>query len=430
MQKNTLYTEACFFMSNIFTRLFSREARKEATKASVQTTIIEDASVVVSSPTVAQKVAAVYSCVRILSSTVAKLPLEYKRRKFGTYIFVDYIESPLYHMFVRRPSKWHTSYVMWSKVVAQMLLQGNAYAYIRRVGSQVSEIILLSPGACSYDESAQLYYVNDPIHRVAGVFGPEDILHFANIDESGSVLGKSTIAYAAEVLSIQATADKETKKRFSTGGKIKALFTNDTSVKGFGEYTDDALAEGAADIENKINSGQDIIPVPGDGKLLPLSMSSTDMELLSNKKFGIREICRFFRVPPSKIYDDYSHAYNAGETAAVEFLTDSIDPLLTQIEQELEAKLLPEDLFVAQHFKFLFDREKMFTVNSITEADYLTKMVAVGALTVNDVRRKRNMMPVEGGDVAMISCNVAPLTSAKITGEEKSGQPLVNNSDE
>jgi hypothetical protein len=66
----------------------------------------------------------------------------------------------------------------------------------------------------------------------------------------------------------------------------------------------------------------------------------------------------------------------------------------------------------------------MFTVNSITKADYYTKMLATGAVTVNDLRRRENKETVEGGDVAMITCNVAPITSAKITGEEKSGQPL------
>ena len=87
-------------------------------------------------------------------------------------------------------------------------------------------------------------------------------------------------------------------------------------------------------------------------------------------------------------------------------------------------KLLGDNLVVAKNYRILFDREKMFTVNSITKADYYTKMLATGAVTVNDLRRRENKETVEGGDVAMITCNVAPITSAKITGEEKSGQPL------
>ena len=153
-------------------------------------------------------------------------------------------------------------------------------------------------------------------------------------------------------------------------------------------------------------------------------MTSSDMEILGNKKFGIREICRAFRVPPSKIYDDYNHAYNAGETENVGFLTDSIDALLTKIEQEITVKLLGNSPIALSNYMILFDREKMFTVNSITKADFFTKMLATGVWGVNDLRRKENMPAVEGGDVALVSCNVAPLMSAKITGEEKSGQPL------
>jgi HK97 family phage portal protein len=148
------------------------------------------------------------------------------------------------------------------------------------------------------------------------------------------------------------------------------------------------------------------------------------MEILGNKKYGIREICRAFRVPPSKISDGYNHAYNAGETENVGFLTDSIDAILTKIEQEVTVKLLGDSPIILSNYVLLFDREKMFTVNTITKADYYTKMIATGAWSVNDIRAKENMPAVEGGDVALISCNVAPLTSAKITGEEKSEQPL------
>jgi HK97 family phage portal protein len=206
---------------------------------------------------------------------------------------------------------------------------------------------------------------------------------------------------------------------------LKAIFTNDTSVKGLGLYSNESLDDGAKEIQRKFRSGDDIVSVPGDGKLYPLSMTSSDMEILGNKKFGIREICRAFRVPPSKIYDDYNHAYNAGETENVGFLTDSIDALLTKIEQEITVKLLGDSPVVLSNYLISFDREKMFTVNSITKADFYTKMLATGVWGVNDIRRKENMPAVEGGDVALISCNVAPLNSTKITGEEKSGQPLL-----
>lgn len=413
-------------MANFLTKLLRREATPAPVTTQVQQVVIDDGhSIDVNSPTEAMKIAAVYSCVDITASTVAKLPLEYKRWNKAQGIFVDYRDSSLFYLLALRPSRWHTAYEFWYAVIAQMRLRGNAYAYISRAGFEVDEIILLTPGCCAYDEIRDVYQVNDQMHGVVGVFAPEDILHFSNGSINGSRVGQSTISYAASTLGLQVVADKETRSRFASGGKLKAVFTNDTSVKGLGLYSNESLDDGAKEIQRKFRAGDDIVSVPGDGKLYPLSMTSSDMEILGNKKFGIREICRAFRVPPSKIYDDYNHAYNAGETENVGFLTDSIDALLTKIEQEITVKLLGDSPVVLSNYLISFDREKMFTVNSITKADFYTKMLATGVWGVNDIRRKENMSAVEGGDVALISCNVAPLNSAKITGEEKSGQPLL-----
>lgn len=414
-------------MNNFFSRLFLREAASPASASNaevrVEQVVIDDGqSTTINSPTQAEKIATVYACVEALATTVAKLPLEYKRKNSALGVFVDYEDSDLYYLLSARPSRWHTAYTFWHTVIWQMKMLGNAYAYIRRSGRDVEEVILLAPYACNYDEARDIYTVYDQVHHVFGVFTPDEILHFSNGSMSGSRVGQSTIAYAAEALGIQAAADRETKKRFDSGGKMKAIFTNDTSVKGFGAFSGDALENEAKEIQAKFRTGSDIVAIPGDGKLQPLSMTSTDMEILGSKKFGIREICRFFHVPPSKIYDDYNHAYNAGETENVSFLVDSIEPLLTMIEQELCLKLLGDSLLVAKNYRILFDRDKMFTVNSITKADYYTKMLATGVVTINDLRRKEDQPAVEGGDTPMISCNVAPINSDKITGGgEKAG---------
>lgn len=415
-------------MANFLTKLFHRESPTPApiasSEAKVERVIIDNGeTTTINSPTQAEKIAAVYAAAEALATTVAKLPLEYKRRNTALGVFVDYIDSDLFYLLSMRPSPWHTAYSFWYTVVWQMKMLGNAYAYIQRSGASIEGIILLSPNTCNYDESNDVYTVCDQIHGVFGTYMPEDILHFSNGNMTGGRVGKSTIAYAGATLGIQAAADKETKSRFVSGGKMKAVFTNDTSVKGFGAFSVSSLENEAKDIESKFRRGADIVAVPGDGKLLPLSMTSTDMEILGSKKFGIREICRFFHVPPSKIYDDYNHAYNAGETENISFLVDSIEPLLMMLEQELFVKLLGYSALMAKNYRILFDREKMFTVNSITKADYYTKMLATGVVSVNDLRRKENRPAIEGGDTPLITCNVAPINSTKITGEEKSGQP-------
>lgn len=409
--------------------LFRREAAPTQSTIHTYTVASSSGEVHVVTYEQALRIATVEACVERLSSTVAKLPLEFQRWNSAKGVFIDYVNSPLFYVLSRRPNRWQTAYAFWYAVVAQMKLSGNAYAYIDRAGADIAQLIFLTPGSVTYNEVNDTYIVNDIYHRIAGTFDPSEILHFANIAIDGRRVGKSAIELGERQLSIQATADRETLSRFASGGKMKALLTNNTSVQGFGEYDKEEMEKLAAQVERKLAT-RDIVALTGDAHIHQLNMSSSDLQILESRKYGVIEICRMFSVPPSKIYADFNHAYNAGETANVEFLTDTIDPILTSIEQELESKLLSSSPTVMAHYRIVFDRDKMFTVNSITKADYYNKMLQTGAWAVNDVRRKENMPAIEGGDVVLISCNVAPITSPKITGEEKSGQPIEKNTNE
>lgn len=412
-----------------FRNLFRREGAATQSTVHTYTAASSSGEVHVVNYEQALRIATVEACVERLSSAVAKLPLEYKRLNSAKGVFVDYIDDPLFYVLSRRPNRWQTAYAFWYAVVAQMKLSGNAYAYIDRAGADVAQLVFLTPGSVSYNEANDTYIINDTYHRIAGTHDPADILHFANIAIDGRRVGRSAIELGERQLSIQATADRETLSRFASGGKMKALLTNNTSVQGFGEYDKEGMEKLAAQVERKLAT-RDIVALAGDAHIHQLNMSSSDLQILESRKYGVIEICRVFGVPPSKIYADFNHAYNAGETANVEFLTDTIDPILTSIEQELESKLLSSSPALMSQYRIVFDRDKMFTVNSITKADYYNKMLQTGAWSVNDVRRKENMPAVEGGDAVLISCNVAPINSSKITGEKKSGQPKQQNTGE
>ena len=49
---------------------------------------------------------------------------------------------------------------------------------------------------------------------------------------------------------------------------------------------------------------------------------------------------------------------------------------------------------------------------------HMEKSIQWGVKTVNEYRKEKGMPPIEGGDEAMMSCNVAPINSAKIRGED------------
>lgn len=395
---------------------FSRENKSKNNGARYS-----DRAQYVNTPLDAMKLAAVYRAVSLISDSIGTLPLIYKRRdRTGNY-FKPYTTAggaALYNILTVRPNRRQTAFVLFKNIVIQVLLQGNAYAYLRRDSyGYPMELILLSPWSCSFDLWNNIYYVEDSINGVRGIFSSEEILHFKNVSLDGGYTGVSTITFAAQTLGIAATASKETLTRFATGGKIKGIYHNDYSLKGWGDYQDDQIEANANKIQSDLDSGQDIIAVKGDGKLDQLSLSSVDMQFLENIKFTVTEIARFFNVPKSKLFDDSNANYKSSEMATVEFYTDCLSPILAMIENEFNAKLIP--IGSQADYKFKFDLSKLYTTDLTTKANWQTKQLSNGLQTVNDLRRSEDLPPVDGGDEVFISCNVAPITSAKISGEKK-----------
>lgn len=379
--------------------------------------------VYVGTPSAAMKVAAVYRAVNLISSSAAVLSLQYKRKnRAKDYFVLD--ETPsgrqLNYLLTVQPNKRMNAYTMRKYLVAQLLLQGNAFIYPRRSSmGKVVELVLCRPGSVAYDEYSNTYAIADPTNGIyeSGI-DAEEILHFKNMCTDGGYWGMSTIGYAAQTLSIAATADAETLKRFGTGGRFKAILQNNQTVKGIGEYQDEEMQGLGDELQESLNRGDDILVMKGDGQLTPISMSSADMQFLESRKFTIREIARFFNVPPSKLMDDSNANYKSVEVSQIAFYAEALQPIVAEIEREFTAKFLNEVTFL--DYKFVHDLTSLYALDLDSRAKWDKARLENGQATVNDLRRESDKEPVEKGDEILMSVNLAPLGSAKLSGEVKS----------
>jgi HK97 family phage portal protein len=195
---------------------------------------------------------------------------------------------------------------------------------------------------------------------------------------------------------------------------VRGIVSNDKSAVGFGEYQDDELEKTATDIDGKFRSGDRIVSLPGQVDFKQISLSSTDMQFLESRKFTVREVCRFFGVHPSFVFDDTSTNYKSAESANVAFLSMTLDPILKRIEAEFTRKLIPQSLCCKRIFRF--DRRGVYSLDLEAKADYQKKTIESGVYTVNDWRHFENQPSVEGGDTVYVSTNLAPLGSNKLAG--------------
>ena len=409
-----------YVIMNWIDRFFRREAAEAEPKQQAAVGADYKQNVVwANTPTRAMKIAAVFRAVNLISSGLATLKLEYKRKdRVKGYFKFDNGKagSRLNYLLSVQPNSRMNASVFLKNLVSQILLQGNAYVLpVKNILGEVEALYLLTPGSVAHDVYTNAYHVADPVNMISGVFSSEEILHFKNVSNDGGYTGISTISYAALTLGIAATSDNETLKRFATGGRFKAILKNNTSTKGWGEYQDEQLKAHGDDLQDAINRGDDILAVKGDVEVSPLSMSSADMQFLESRKFTIREIARFFNVPPSKLMDDSNSNYKSVEVSNIAFYTEALKPIVTEIEREFSAKLLNEWNY--QDYKFCFDLSALYALDLESKARWDKNRLENGLVSVNDLRRERDIEPIEKGDDVYLSVNFAPLGSAKLSGE-------------
>lgn len=164
------------------------------------------------------------------------------------------------------------------------------------------------------------------------------------------------------------------------------------------------MQKAAVEMDNRFRSGERIVAVPGQVQFTALSMSSTDMQFLETRKFSVREICRFFGVHPSFVFDDTSNNYKSAEMANVAFLSNTLNPILRKIENELHRKLIAPGLCCKRMFQF--DRRGLYACDLDSKIKYQAQTIAAGLYTVNEWRREENKPEVEGGDAVLVSANL------------------------
>ena len=374
---------------------------------------------------IAMKIATVFRCVDIVSSAVASMGLQVKQRRTtningvqSSWFEVDTFH-PLYNLLAYQPNDRQTAFELVKNAVSAILLKGNAYILPIRRGVEVEQLVLLTPDSTTYDARLDVYRVDDDINNIHGMYDSWEIIHLRNVCTDGGYEGISTLQFAANTLNIASRIDSQQADFYKSGSTLRGFVSGDTSItQGFGSLQDEQLEAVSQSVEAQLNSGRKIFQLPGAMKFNQISLSPNDLQLLDSKKFTVLEICRFFGVHPDKVFSQSSTNYKASENSQTVFLSDTLQPLLKKISLEMNVKLIfVENMW---RFRIFFNLEDYYEADILSKADYYGKMLSNAAMTPNEIRIKTGKAPQAGGDTVFISCNVAPVGSSKITGEQSS----------
>ncbi len=141
-----------------------------------------------------------------------------------------------------------------------------------------------------------------------------------------------------------------------------------------------------------------------------LNLSPVDTRLLEVEKITRSKVAMVYNIPPH-LLGDYSEGSGASqEQQMLEFLTMTMLPIVTAYEQELNRKLLNEELR-RQGFHFKFDMEAVLRADAATQAEVDYKAVRSGWKSVDEIRASRNLPPLPDGvgSYALVSQDLATL---------------------
>jgi len=359
---------------------------------------------------------AVYACVRILSETIASLPLHVYRYTEGGK--TKDTEHALYTLLHDEPNPDMTSFVFRETLMSHLLIWGNAYSQILRDRSgQVIGLYPLLPDQMSVhrSEKGKLYYVynryeeDNPNFQEKGsiVLSQEEVLHIPGLGFDG-LIGYSPIALAKNAVGMTLACEEYGASFFGNGANPGGVLEHPGILKDPAKVRDswNAVYQGTRNAHK--------VAVLEEGmSYKQIGIPPEEAQFLETRKFQINEIARLFRIPPHMVGDLEKSSFSNIEQQSLEFVKYTLDPWVVRFEQALKKSLLlPEEK--KTHFI-------KFNVDGLLRGDYQSRMngYAIGRqngwLSTNDIRELEELNPIppeEGGDLYLINGNMTKLKDA------------------
>jgi HK97 family phage portal protein len=362
-------------------------------------------------PDTAMQSTAVLSAVRLLSETIAILPLILYRRIDGEGKEKDK-QNPLWELLRYRPNAKQTPFEYWKMVVAHVLLRGNSFSFIVSNGrGKITDLIPLHPDRVRpfLAPDGKIAYAYQPLMGEIRVFLQDEIFRLGSLSEDGTK-SKSLIQQSAEAIGIALAGDAFAARFYANDGTPGGIITGATWKDPVDKIDGDLarfVKSWKALTGGKRHGGTPILENGMEYK--EIGVKNKDAQYMESRKFQITEIARIFRVPPHMLMDLSKATFsNIGEQGQ-EFVRYTLSPWYVQIEQAIRLQLFTSLMRKNEQFV-------AFLVAALLRADLKARYESynigrnAGFLNVDEIRAMENMNPLPNGagQTYLVPLNMAP----------------------
>lgn len=354
----------------------------------------------------ALQVSCMLACAKVVGEGVAQARCRLIKQRAGAVGFDPATTHPLYNLLYRKPNLWQSAFEFWETIVFHVMLVGNAYVYINRVGSgRIHELLIIQPNhvtVTQLDDYSLVYDVTMPNNRYVRL-DSSAIWHIRGPSWNGW-MGMETIRLAREALGLSIALEDSHAAMHKNGAQPSGVY----SIEG---NLDDAQHTKLMNWLKSYAQSERGAPLVLDraAKWFAQQMSGVDAQHIETRRFQVEEICRGVRVIPLMVgQSEKSATYASVEQLLVAHRMHTLGPWGGRLEQSGEAQLLTEaEVADGYELRFNMDAHVLSDFKSRQEGFQIQRRN--GVINADEWREAegRNPRADPGGPQFIVEANMA-----------------------
>ena len=352
----------------------------------------------------ALKYSAVFACVRVLSETLASMPVKvYRKKPDGDR--EEGSDIALYDILHNKPNDEMTPFSF--KEMGMIALNTGGNMVCERIINKRGELLGIYPyewGRVKIDRNKETKKLTYEITNGSDkkLLRREQVFHIPGMSIDG-VVGVSPIQYATQAITLGLQYEKFGVNFYRNGAMPSGVFETDTALsdRAFSRLKEDL----GKTYTGMLKIGKPMLLEEGV-KYRPVTINPIDAQLLESKNFQIEDIARIYRVPQHLINKLDRSTNNNIEHQGLEFIIYTMLPWFKRWEEAQNMQLLTSDERKAGYYT-------EFKIDALLRGDIKARAFAYasgrqwGWLSVNDIRRLENMNGIgPKGDIYLQPSNM------------------------
>lgn len=341
----------------------------------------------------ALEIPAVWQVVNCVSGDIARLPLDLYRRN-GEQRDKDK-RHPSYKVVRRRANREAAAFKFWRRFMVHALLWNNAYAFIARRGDgTVAELINLLPDRTHVvRENGRLLYETEVDGQMEPI-NAHNVLHIEGIS-TDAIAGHDILQAARDSWALALAQQNFQSKFFANGAMVGGILEVPANVS---PKARDTLQEGFTKKTTGVGNWFKTIVLRDNAKFHKTTVSPQDAQLTEVSEESVRQVARWFNVPPSRVGLSDSVSYNSKAEDNRAYVDSTLAVWLEAIASECWLKLLSKPEQDRDTHYFEHNTAALLKLDPLKRHQVYAIGISSGMYSPDEARGMENRPPREDGE--------------------------------